>query len=73
MSCFSRSKDRGDHLITSAPIDKDELSNWKKCDAKARAIIEFTLSDNHLDHVRDVTTTADEWKSICDLYQKKLF
>lgn len=52
-------KDLDDPFVTSAPTDKDGLRKWKKYDAKARGYIGLTLSDEHLNHVRDVTTAAD--------------
>eukprot|EP00737_Agarophyton_chilense_P003002 gb/GEZJ01003471.1/.p1 GENE.gb/GEZJ01003471.1/~~gb/GEZJ01003471.1/.p1 ORF type:complete len:730 (-),score=111.20 gb/GEZJ01003471.1/:63-2252(-) len=64
-------KDLDGHLDSVRPTDEDELSTWKKKDAKARAIIGLTLSDEHLDHVRDADNAADMWKAICDVFQRK--
>ena len=64
-------KDLDDHLTSTRPTDEDELSKWKKQDAKARAIIGLTVSDEHLDHVRDTDSAADMWNAICDVFQRK--
>lgn len=64
-------KDLDDHLESTRPTDDDELSAWKKKDAKARAVIGLSISDEHLDHVRDTENAAEMWKAICDVFQRK--
>lgn len=60
------------HVSTvRAPTDPTELLAWNKNDAKARAIIGFTLNNEHLDQVRDVDTAAGMWKIIIDMFQRK--
>ena len=61
------------HIGDSAgkPSASDEPDAWFKQDAKAKAIIGLTLSDEHLEHVRDCTTAATMWSTIMDLFQRK--
>ncbi len=47
-----------------------KLSTWKKRDRKARAIIGLSLSDEHLEHVRDVSTAKEMWKAITDVFER---
>lgn len=61
-------KDLFHHLIAPATTDEKELSKWTKHDAKARAITECTLSDKHIDHIRNVITAAYIWNSIRDFF-----
>jgi len=56
---------------TRRPTDSAELEKWTKDDAKARAIIGLTLSDDHLEHVRECQTANDMWSTIIDLFQRK--
>ena len=64
-------KDLDDHLDSAKSTDEDKLCTWKKSDAKARAVIGLTLSDDHLEHVRDTESAAEMWKAICDVFQRK--
>ena len=62
-----------EHIDDSAarPTAQTELEKWLKDDAKARAVIGLTLSDEHLEHVRDCETAAVMWSTIIDLFQRK--
>ena len=63
-----------DHISDSAPAtlpNDPQLDSWVKADAKARAVIGLTLSDEHLEHVRDCETAAAMWSAITDLFQRK--
>ena len=62
-----------DDLITeqTPPDDADEVLKWKKKDAKAKAVIGLTLSDEHLDHVRDAETAFEMWKAILNIFQRR--
>ena len=53
------------------PTDSDELLKWKKKDAKAKAVIGLTISDEHLDHVRDTETAFDMWNAILNIFQRR--
>ena len=61
----STEKDKSD-----ASTETVEFSIWKKRDRKARAIIGLSLSDEHLEHVRDVTTAKEMWKAITDVFER---
>ena len=53
-----------DHIrdSVSIPLRTDPLhETWVKADAKERAVIGLTLSDGHLEHVRDCETAAAVW------------
>ena len=61
-----------DHLIeVGRPSEQVDSEKWTKDDAKARAIIGLTLSDEHLEHIRDCTTASEMWSTITDLFQRK--
>lgn len=64
-------RDLDEHLTSKPPENAEELASWKKRDRKARAIIGLTISDEHLDHVRDIDTAADVWRAICNVFQRK--
>ena len=54
------------------PTDPDEaVQKWSKDDAKARAVIGLTLSNDHLEHVQGCKTAALMWSTITDLFQRK--
>ena len=63
-------KDLDDLIEKDAPTDKDELAKWTKNDRKARAVIGLSLCDMHLEHVRDVSTAKEMWKSITDVFER---
>ena len=48
----------------------DDTTEWRKKDIKAQAIIGLTLSDELLENVREVTTTSEMWKTICDVFER---
>lgn len=62
-----------DDVITDEgpPTEVDKLEKWKKRDAKAKAVIGLTLSDDHLDHVRGVSTAAEMWNAITNVFQRR--
>lgn len=62
-----------DDVVTDAtpPVDEDRKHEWKKRDAKAKAIIGLTLSDDHLDHVRGLATAADMWDALVNVFQRR--
>ena len=47
-----------------------EFTAWTKKDRKARAIIGLSLSDEHLEHVRDASTAKEMWKAITDVFER---
>ena len=62
------------HIGDSAakPSPSDQAETWLKQDTKAKAIIGLTLSDRHLEHVRDCATADSMWSTITDLFQRKM-
>jgi gag-polypeptide of LTR copia-type len=50
--------------------DEEAGYAFKKLDAKAKAVIGLTLSDEHLEHVRDAQTAADMWKCLMNAFQR---
>ena len=65
-------KELDDHITEpERPIDTDNWSEWKKKDAKAKAIIGLTLSDDHLDHVRGAETALEMWNSVVNIFQRR--
>lgn len=57
-----------DEPASSAPDDSEK---WSKDDAKAKAIIGLSISDDHLQLTGDCESALELWKSILDLYQRK--
>ena len=61
-----------DHITEEdPPTDPDTLREWKKKDAKAKAVIGLTISDDHLDHVRDAGTAFEMWTAIVNIFQRR--
>jgi transposase InsO family protein len=62
-----------DHIGEHArsPSESALAEKWLKDDAKARAVIGLTLSDEHLEHVSDCKTAAEMWSAVIDLFQRK--
>jgi gag-polypeptide of LTR copia-type len=50
--------------------DEEVAYAFKKLDEKAKAVIGLTLSDEHLEHVRDAQTAADVWKCLMNVFQR---
>ena len=63
-------KDLDDFIEEDPPTDTDELVKWNKRDRKARAIIGLSLSDEHLEHVRDVETAKEMWTAILNVFER---
>ena len=63
-------KDLDDLIEKDAPTEKGKDEDWDKKDRKARAIIGLSLSDEHLEHVRDVKTAKEMWKAITDVFER---
>lgn len=58
-------RELSDHLEDRPPLSNaDDARTWQKDDAKARAVIGLSLSDEHLEHVRGVKSASEMWKSI---------
>ena len=62
-------KDLEEYIDADPPVGAD-LAAWRKKDIKAQAIIGLTLSDDLLENVREVQTTKEMWKKICDVFQR---
>ena len=57
-----------DVLIEERPPNHiAELAKWKKKYPKARAVIGLSLSDQHLEHVRDIATANEMWTTIVNV------
>ena len=77
-SNFHTWKQKIKHLLAlkdlSEFIENDAAAHdtpeWRKRDVKAQAIIGLTLSDELLENVREVTTTSEMWKTICDVFER---
>lgn len=52
-----------------APLGPNELNEWKKNNAKAKAVIPFTLRDEHFEHVRNTESALDMWTEVMNLFQ----
>ena len=61
-------KDLDEYIDSEAPTS--DSAAWRRKDTKAQAIIGLTLSDEMLENVREVTTTKEMWKKICDVFER---
>ena len=48
----------------------DERRKWIRGDSKAKALIGLSLSDEHLEHVRDAETAREMWESILNVFER---
>ena len=63
-------KDLDDHIECERPVDKAELAKWERSDRKAQAVIGLSLSDEHLEHVRECTSAKEMWKTLMDVFER---
>jgi len=63
-------KDLDDLIEMDPPEEKEDFSKWVRKDRKARAIIGLSLSDEHLEHVRDVETAKEMWHTILNVFER---
>ena len=59
-----------DLIEENPPTDTAELAKWKKKDRKACAVIGLSLSDEHLEHVRDVKTAKEMWTAVLNVFER---
>ena len=61
-----------DDHITDEPPDEsgEEFKTWKRSDARARAIIGLSLSDEYVNHVRGEKTAKKMWTTILNVFQR---
>jgi hypothetical protein len=50
--------------------DAAAIAEFRKKDAKAKAVIGLTLSDEHLEHVRGAKSAAEMWLAIKNVFQR---
>ena len=50
--------------------ESDEHKQWLRNENKAKAIIGLSLSDEHLEHVRDCETAMDMWETIPNVFER---
>jgi regulator of PEP synthase PpsR (kinase-PPPase family) len=48
----------------------EAVISFKKKDAKAKAVIGLTLSDEHLEHVRNAKTASEMWTTLKNVFQR---
>ncbi|CDF34864.1 unnamed protein product [Chondrus crispus] len=48
----------------------EERKKWIRGDSKAKALIGLSLSDEHLEYVRDVDTAHDMWEAIVNVFER---
>jgi hypothetical protein len=54
----------------SAASNPTAEAEFKQKDAKSKAIVGLTLTDKHLERVRDVNTAAEMWNAIKNVFQR---
>lgn len=52
------------------PTSEPDLRSWTSKDNKAMAIIGLSLSDSHLEHVGEVKSALEMWKTIMDIFER---
>ena len=50
--------------------DSDDRRTWLRGDNKGKVIIGLSLSDEHLEHVRDCETAKQMWEAILDVFER---
>jgi len=64
-------KDLDAYIVQEAPPKDDgRFSQWVRGDKKAQAIIGLSLSDEHLEHVRNVSSAKQMWDVIKDVFER---
>jgi len=63
-------KDLDDRLTDPKPKDEALVPAWLKKDKKAKALIGLTLSDEILESVRDVDSSASMWSTIKNIFER---
>ncbi len=63
-------KDLDDLIEEDPPTEKTEHATWTKKDRKARAVIGLSLSDEHLEHVRDMDSAKKMWEAITNVFER---
>ena len=64
-------KDLDAYIVQEAPPKDDgRFSQWVRGDKKAQAIIGLSLSDDHLEHVRKVSSAKQMWDVIKDVFER---
>ena len=48
----------------------EERRKWVRGDRKAKALIGLSLSDEHLEHVRDAESAREMWESILNVFER---
>jgi coenzyme F420-reducing hydrogenase delta subunit len=55
---------------TIVMVDAAAAAEFRKKDAKVKAVIGLTLSDEHLEHVRGAESAAEMWLAIKNVFQR---
>lgn len=64
-------RDLDEYIDCDTPAETSEnYKSWLRADSKARAIISLSLSDDHLEHVRDCTTAKQTWLAILNVFER---
>ena len=63
-------RDLDQYIDSTPPTEEKELATWTRGDRKAKAIIGLSLSDEHLNHVRDVSSAKEMWTAIRNLFER---
>ena len=63
-----------DHNVIESEVpglpESDDRRTWLRGDIKAKAIIGLSLSDEHLEHVRDCETAKQMWEAIINVFER---
>ena len=66
-------KDVDQQITDDAPSDpstEESRRKWLRDDNRAKALIGLSLSDEHLEHVRDAKTAKDMWQAILNVFER---
>lgn len=56
-----------------ASSNTNELKEWKQNDAKEKAVILLSLSNEHLEHIWRAGSAFDMWKDLMDFLRRRTF
>ena len=63
-------RDLEDYIHEDRPTDPDAQQKWDRGDRKAQAVIGLSLSNEHLEHVSDVSSAKEMWHTILDVFER---
>ena len=63
-------RDLEDYIHDDRPLDEESQKKWDRGDRKAQAVIGLSLSDEHLEHVSDVSSAKNMWNTLLNVFER---